>query len=136
MTFHTPLGTLRLDAPALFRVVVYLVSSGFSFKPTSSSSSCSLTQFSQEWVCRKVVVKYSINHNNFWIFLAFLKTALLLWSDWSDIYDITIVVIWLVRYLWHQQSNRKFRFLFSDQKVNIKLKFLEEYVDAIPWMLK
>ena len=32
--------------------LMYLVSSGFSFKPTSSSSS---TQFSQEWVCRKIV---------------------------------------------------------------------------------
>ena len=75
-TFHTPIGTLRLDAPALVRVrspndwdevnqvlcphsrcfgsyfdvifLMYLVSSGFSFKPTSSSSSSSSTQFSQE----------------------------------------------------------------------------------------
>ena len=38
---------------------MYLVSSGFSFKPTSSSSS---PQFNQEWVCRKVVVKHSINY--------------------------------------------------------------------------
>ena len=42
---------------------MYLVSSGFSFKPTSSSSSSSSTQFSQEWVCRKVVVKQSIKSN-------------------------------------------------------------------------
>ena len=40
--------------------LMYLVSSGFSFKPTSSSSSSSSTQFSQEWACRKVVVKHSI----------------------------------------------------------------------------
>ena len=41
--------------------VMYLVSSGFSFKPTSScSSSSSSTQFSQEWARRKVVVKHSI----------------------------------------------------------------------------
>ena len=40
--------------------LMYLVSSGFSIKPTSSSSSSSSTQFSQEWVCRKVVVKHSI----------------------------------------------------------------------------
>ena len=77
-TFHTPVGILRLDAPALvwvrspndgnklgwswdevlcphsrcfgsyFDVIfcMYLVSSGFSFKPTSSSSSSSSTQFS------------------------------------------------------------------------------------------
>ena len=31
------------------------------FKPTSSSSSSSSTQFSQEWVCRKLVIKHSIN---------------------------------------------------------------------------
>ena len=42
---------------------MYLVSSGFSFKPTSSSSSSSLTQFNQELVCRKVVVKHSIKSN-------------------------------------------------------------------------
>ena len=36
-----------------------LVSSGFSFKPASSSSSSSLTQFSQKWVRRKVVVWHS-----------------------------------------------------------------------------
>ena len=85
-TFHTPVGTLRLDAPALVWVrspndgnklgwsplstlpvsyfdvifLMYLVSSGFSFKPTSSSSSSSSTQFSQEWARRKVVVKHSI----------------------------------------------------------------------------
>ena len=41
-------------------LLMYLVSSGFSFKPTSSSSSSSSTQFSQEWVRRKVVVKHSI----------------------------------------------------------------------------
>ena len=40
--------------------LMYLVSSGFSFKPTSSSSSSSSTQFCQEWVRRKVVVKHSI----------------------------------------------------------------------------
>ena len=41
--------------------LMYLVSSGFSFKPTSScSSSSSSTQFSQEWARRKVVVKHSI----------------------------------------------------------------------------
>ena len=39
---------------------MYLVSSGFSFKPTSSSSSSSSTQFSQGWARRKVVVKHSI----------------------------------------------------------------------------
>ena len=39
---------------------MYLVSSGFSFKLTSSSSSSSLTQFSQEWARRKVVIKHSI----------------------------------------------------------------------------
>ena len=44
-------------------LLMYPVSSGFSFKPTSSSSSSSLTQFSQEWVCRKVVVKHSIKSN-------------------------------------------------------------------------
>ena len=38
--------------------LMYLVSSGFSFKPTSSSSSS--TQFSQEWARRKVVIKHSI----------------------------------------------------------------------------
>ena len=43
--------------------LMYLVSSGFSFKPTSSSSSSSSTQFSQEWVRRKVVVKHSIKSN-------------------------------------------------------------------------
>ena len=45
---------------------MYLVSSGFSFKPTSSSSSS--TQFSQEWVCRKVVVKTfnKIKSNHSW----------------------------------------------------------------------
>ena len=36
------------------------MSSGFSFKPTSSSSSSSSTQFSQEWTHRKVVIKHSI----------------------------------------------------------------------------
>ena len=36
---------------------MYLVSSGFSFKPSSS------TQFSQERVCRNVVVKNSIKSN-------------------------------------------------------------------------
>ena len=41
-------------------LLMYLVSSGFSFKPTSSSSS---TQFSQEWARRKVVVKHSIKSN-------------------------------------------------------------------------
>ena len=40
---------------------MYLVSSGFSFKPTSSSSSS--TQFSQEWARRIVVVKHSIKSN-------------------------------------------------------------------------
>ena len=47
-------------------LLMYLVSSGFSFKPTSSSSSSSSssTQFSQEWVCRKVVVKHSIQGNS------------------------------------------------------------------------
>ena len=40
------------------------MSSGFSFKPTSScSSSSSSTQFSQEWARRKVVVKHSIKSN-------------------------------------------------------------------------
>ena len=43
--------------------LMYLVSSAFSFKPTSSSSSSSSTQFSQEWVRRKVVVKHSIKSN-------------------------------------------------------------------------
>ena len=44
---------------------MYLVSSGFSFKPTSScSSSSSSTQFSQEWARRKVVVKHSIKSNH------------------------------------------------------------------------
>ena len=44
--------------------LMYLVSSGFSFKPTSScSSSSSSTQFSQEWARRKVVVKHSIKSN-------------------------------------------------------------------------
>ena len=44
---------------------MYLVSSGFYFKPTSSSSSSSSssTQFSQEWARRKVVVKHSIKSN-------------------------------------------------------------------------
>ena len=42
--------------------LMYLVSSGFSFKPTSSSSSS--TQFSQEWARRKVVVKHSIKSNS------------------------------------------------------------------------
>ena len=42
---------------------MYLVSSGFSFKPTSSSSSS--TQFSQEWARRKVVVKHSIKSNSY-----------------------------------------------------------------------
>ena len=42
---------------------MYLVSSGFSFKPTSSLSSSSSTQFSQEWARRKVVVKHSIKSN-------------------------------------------------------------------------
>ena len=89
--FTPPLGTLGLDAPALFRVrspndgntlglshlptlpvlrvlffyvifLMYLVSSGFPFKPTSSSSS---TEFSQEWVCREMVVKHSINQIKF-----------------------------------------------------------------------
>ena len=41
--------------------LMYLVSSGFSFKPTSScSSSSSSNRFSQEWARRKVVVKLSI----------------------------------------------------------------------------
>ena len=44
--------------------LMYLVSSGFSFKPTSScSSSSSSTQFSQEWARSKVVVKHSIKSN-------------------------------------------------------------------------
>ena len=47
--------------------LMYLVSSGFSFKPTSScSSSSSSTQFSQEWARRKVVVKHSIKSNQNW----------------------------------------------------------------------
>ena len=37
------------------------MSSGFSFKPTSFSSSSSSTQFSQELLCRKVAVKHAIN---------------------------------------------------------------------------
>ena len=41
--------------------LMYLVSCGFSFKPTSSSSSS--TQFIQEWVCKNVVVKHSINQS-------------------------------------------------------------------------
>ena len=41
---------------------MYLVSSGFSFKPTSFSSSSSSTQFSQEWARRKLVVKHSIKN--------------------------------------------------------------------------
>ena len=42
---------------------MYLVSSGVSFKPTSSSSASSSTQFSQDWARRKVVVKHSIKSN-------------------------------------------------------------------------
>ena len=45
-------------------LLMYLVSSGFSFNPTSSSSSS--TQFSQEWVCRKVVIKLSIKSKIKW----------------------------------------------------------------------
>ena len=53
--------------------LMYLVSSGFSFKPTSScSSSSSSTQFSQEWARRKVVVKHSIKSN---LQLVYLKTV-------------------------------------------------------------
>ena len=52
---------------------MYLVSSRFSFKPTSSSSSSSSTQFSQEWARRKLVVKHSIKSNKI------LNNALCLW---------------------------------------------------------
>ena len=48
--------------------LMYLVSSGFSFKPTSScSSSSSSTQFSQEWARRKVVVKHSIKSKSWYV---------------------------------------------------------------------
>ena len=60
-------------------LLMYLMYSGFSFKPTSSSSSSSSTQFSQELVCGKVVVKHSINPNpnksnlSTWLFICLFE---------------------------------------------------------------
>ena len=74
--------------------LMYLVSSGFSFKPTSSSSSSSSTQFSQEWACRKMVVKHSIKSNQI-IDHEIMITRSITWSrvHHADHEIITLIMI-------------------------------------------
>ena len=80
--------------------LMYLVSSGFSFKPTSScSSSSSSTQFSQEWARRKVVVKHSIKSNQ-------IKYKLFIDLKWKEMRSNVIfgypILFWIkFPYIWY-----------------------------------
>ena len=104
-------------------ILMFLVSSDFSFKPTSSSSSSSSTQFSQEWVCRKVVVKHSIksNHKNTRFIVRTLWPTLWHWGGtiWPGgtrpmFYAIVIIGVPKSTHFWVFRSQRwRFQVYFA-----------------------
>ena len=83
---------------------MYPVSSGFSFKPTSFSSSSLSTQFSQQWVYRKVVVRHSIKSKQHYVLIMDSQLVFILKQQVVKLYTSIIIHVIMVQSMINQDK--------------------------------